>query len=160
MPAGEPAFERGTYQRELISYTSLTQVVGTEYELAMVATKLLASGADERIKWARFHVLCFDIGQFVTGEWMLYKCLSTDADIDMNTAATIELLQKRGNLLKRGYYVSSKADYGKLQGIKFEIYNVDLNDGEELRLLIRPIQISGANTFNIQGELEYRIAGV
>lgn len=158
MPGGAPAKERGTYQRELI-YTGPTDwTVGTEVEQATVAQYLVASGQDEKILWARFHCFLFDTTVATITEWMLIKCSATDAIQDLNDSAVIELLLKRGKILKRGWHRDSSEAYGNSRAIKWEVYNVNLNDGEELRMLFRPVTNAGANQMVI-GELEYRIAG-
>lgn len=159
MGQGDAPKERGTYQRELIADAPADWAVGTEVEQTTVATKLVASGQDERVLWARFSVYVYDASVPTITEWMLLKCLATDAIQDMNDSSAIELLLKRGKILKRGYHhANANLAYGSASKVKWEIFNVDLNDGEELRMLFRPVLNAGTAT-SVVGELEYRLAG-
>lgn len=157
MPGGEKPKERGTYQYVEISVVPQDLTVGTDYEIGAVATALIAAGQDERVLWARAKIFTCDNGQQMLGKWALIKCLATDALQDLNSATDLELLLKRKHILARGWVQSPHVSYGRMSHIDFEVFNVDLNDGEELRLVYCPVVAGSAQPF--YGDLEYRIAG-
>ena len=154
---------QGTYQREIVDSNALTFVAGTEYEVAVLASNVLADTADkdELFSWVRGMFFVFDTGTYCAFEWMVYKTLIADADVDMNASAAMEALHKDSKLFGRGILLQPDPDSGgPVRPVKFEFFNVKLRYGEELRLLLRPIAASGGATGHVHGVIEWRQVGV
>lgn len=152
---------RGTYQREVFSQLALTFAGATEDEVDAVATNIVASAdKDELFSWVRCQFKVHSVAEAFHYEWMLIRCLSADAMQDLDDSDTMEYLQKEGRVLKRGLVSVALPNYAAARWQKFEVYNVALNDGEELRLLIRPLVGSTADAGRIYGLLEWRQVGV
>lgn len=150
---------RGTYQREIVNNGALTFADGTEYEIPAIAQNVLAGTAnqDELYSWIRGIVYVYDTTGTMMYEWMLLKLGTADADPDLNDSPTVELLHKEKKIFGRGITMVCDPDAGApVKPIKFELYQVHLPYGKELRLLIRPITVTGAATGYCKGLLEWR----
>lgn len=152
---------KGTYNREACDEGAFTLTAGTEKEVANVAVYIhaTAAGGDQLYSWIRG---CFfvwaDTGMLY--EWALVKGLIGAAVPNLNDSDTVEKLHKDGKLFARGIDMSPIKETGRLKPIKFELYNVILQDGEELMMIVNPWCTSGANNARIMGLLEWRQVGV
>lgn len=150
---------RGTYNREIVDLSTITYTPGTEYEVEPIADNIVAATADkdELYSWVRFMAFIHDTASHLVFEWMLIKCPSADATQDLNDSDVVEKLHKDKRLFARGLLLSPDPDQGgPVKPVKFEVFNVYLPYGEELRLVIRPIQSSGGATGRVHGVLEWR----
>lgn len=150
----------GTYQREIISQTGLTFAAGTEAEVTAIAANVIADDAkDALFSWVRVSFVLYSTAEEMVYEWALIRCDKDDATQDLNDSPTVELLQKEGRILKRGMATVPVPSNSPVRWQRFSVYQVQLFDDEELRLLIRPITGSSAATGRIYGLLEWREVG-
>lgn len=153
---------KGTYQREIIALSALDWVAGAEYEVTAVASNIIASTAqkDELYSWVRGTLFVYDVTSGITYEWMLIKSVSSDATQDLNDSDVVEKLHKERRIFARGLVLVPDPDAGgPVKPISFQVYNVALPYGEELRLLLRPIRASGTANGRIDGLIEWRQVG-
>jgi hypothetical protein len=150
----------GTYQRELSSQTAITWTGGTETEVTALANSIVANVADqdEMWSWIRFQFYVGHSSAFMYYEYMVIKCLATDATQDLNSSSVVESLHKQSRIFARGLMYSCSSA-GASKPIKLELYNVKLEYGEELRLLIRPLHDVVGATGMVYGLLEFRRVG-
>lgn len=149
----------GTYQRTTVSVDTATFVAGTEYEVANVANLILASTAnqDEMYTWIRGMMFVYDTATAMCYEWFVIRCEITDATQDLDDSTVAEALHKDKKIYARGLIMAPDPDMGgPVKPIKFEFHKVRLRYGEELRLLLRPILVSGGATGYVKGVLEWR----
>lgn len=153
---------RGTYQREIVADSGLTLTPGTEFEVNELGDNVVASTADkdELFSWVRGFLFVYDTTNHVVYEWAVVRQLSTDGLPDFNSSSAVEALHKDKKILARGMLLCPDPDSGgPVKPIKFEFYNVALRYGEELRLVIRPIQSSGGASGRVDGLVEWRQVG-
>lgn len=146
----------GTYQRELESLQAQSWTADTEVELPELATDIVASGQDEMFSWIRGHYMLWDTASALALEYAVIRCKSTDALQDLNDGSTMEALQKEGRIFKTG--LLAVQIYTRIIEIKFEFKQVKLPDGEELRLVIRPLRTT-SNSTEIVAKVEWRKIG-
>jgi hypothetical protein len=148
----------GTYRMSDWSDPVLGFVADTEVEVPIVSTEVYASGTDEMYSFVRgkFWFTCTTTSSIA--EWYLLKCLATDATQDLSNDTVVEGLQVDRRIFARGVFTTGIEGYSPFGVIKFAKYNVKLRDGEELRLLVRPIK-AGAVTIKAYGILEWRKVG-
>lgn len=151
---------KGTYQRDLIADTAQSWTGATEFEVDELSDAVFASGKDEMYSWVRGMVFLYDSDAFWGYEWMVIKCDSADALQDLNNNSAVEDLLKEGRIFARGLHMLPAPSTGApVRPIKFEFYKVELQDGEELRLVIRPLITCNAGKGYIYGILEWRQVG-
>lgn len=153
----------GTYQRAVLHMTGLNFVEGTEYEVSTVADVIVASteNEDELFTWVRGMYFVYSTSAHMSFEWALIKIDSADADPDLNSGTIFERLHKEKRVFARGMILNPDPDVGgPVKPFKFEVHQVKLLYGEELRLLLRPIGVSGAADGQVVGLLEWRQQGV
>ena len=151
----------GTYQRQDWLATAQTQTVGTEYEIAYVSGVIVAETANknELFSWVRGQVFLYETAQYSAFEWFLVRMDTADAIPNLDDEPTAEKLQREKRIMSRGLICQGHPTYGGLRPIKFEVFNVKLVYGEELRLIIRPLVASGAAQSTHFGLLEWRQVG-
>lgn len=151
----------GTYRRSEISQLSLSFSSGTELEVTQVATDLVADDSKDTVfTWLRIHFMLFDSAEVMPFEYALIRCDTGDALQDMNSDSTMEELQQEGRILARGIkFVGDVNAGGPCPLIKIEKYKVVVPDGEELRLVVKPMSAGTASGGVIRGVLEWREAG-
>lgn len=148
---------RGTYQRALVEETGQTWAVGTEFEAEDISDVLVASGKDEMFSWIRYQLWLYQTDGPCKYEWMLVRQASADPLPDMNDSSVMEYLFKEKKIFSRGLMAQTEDTYG-LRALKAELFNVKLYDGEEIRLVVRPI--SSVTATGVQrGIVEYRKIG-
>lgn len=150
----------GTYQTEQVALTNIDFTVGTEYEVAVIATSILANtdSKDEVFSWIKLGAVAGDTASAWAYEWFLLRCNITDATQDTDDEAVMEALQKDKKVLKRGFLSGGNASYTGWRKLEFELFQVRLRYGEEIRLLINPLYTGGA-TNCLYGRLEWRQQG-
>lgn len=149
---------KGTYQRSLISDVNRQIAATVEYEVADVATAIAGSAtADTLYSWVRGRgwFLNSVAAEGICLEWMIIKCASGDALQDLNDSAIVEDLHREGRVFARDMcaFVSGSRQF------EFEFYNVKLDLGDELRMVVRPITGTAGATFHTVGVLEWRQVG-
>lgn len=161
LPASVSYVTQGTYQRELIASTGQAWTAGTEFEVATVSDNIVADTADrdEMYSWVRGMMMLYISAAANIYEWMVLRMDSGDALPDLNTSSVVEALQKDKRILCRGYEYCTHPTYNPPKRVKFELFNVKLRYGEELRFVVRPL-ITTADAGNIYGLLEWRQVGV
>ena len=152
---------QGTYQRELVELEAQAWTEGTEFEVAAISNNIVAAteNRDDLFSWVKFQGYLFiwaTVGQF---EWMVLRMESGDGLPNLNDNGVVEALQKDKRILKRGFYMTANAGYEVPPKIKFELFNVKLRYGEEIRLVIRPMETT-ADAGQVKGILEWRQVGV
>lgn len=153
----------GTYQRAILHETVINFAEGTEYEITHLAANLVADTADkdELFTWVRGMYFVYSTSAHMSFEWILMRIDAADADPDFNSASTFERLHKEKRIFARGIILNPDPDVGgPVKPFKFEVHQVKLLYGEELRLLLRPIGVSGAADGQVVGLLEWRQQGV
>lgn len=137
------------------------QVGGTEAEVLAVATDIAGSAtADTMYSWIRAKIYLLNTAvEPLVYEWALIKCQSTDALQDLSDEAVMEKLQKESRIFAREFHATGKNESG-LKPISFELYNVKLDLGEELRLVVLPHRSTAGATAEYYGVLEWRQVGV
>lgn len=152
---------KGTYQRLLVEPAVVQHVSGTEGEITAIAGVILTPAeGDAMFSWIRYKSFIYStdaVGDKLLFEYALIKCGTGDALQDLNDSVKMEDLHKQSRVFARDtIFVRS----GDAKTIKFELFNVALDNGEELRLVIRPwITTTGASVFH-RGVLEWRQVGV
>jgi hypothetical protein len=151
----------GTYQRNVVNETGITFTAGTEIEGTSLASVIVADVADQDslFSWVRGKLYIYHNSLPIIFEWMIIKCLGTDALQDLNDNAVVEKLHKESRIMARDVSYGGTPTYVPPKNIKFEFYNVKLDTGEELRLVIRPILGGAGATGVICGLLEWREVG-
>lgn len=152
----------GTYQRDLIQAEAQAFTQGTEFEISDVSDAIVAATAnkDELFSWVRGKVFKFITDGYDCYEWMVLRQNSADALPDLNDNAAVEILQKEKRIYTRGFELVPDPDSGgPVKPIKFELFNVKLRYGEEIRLVIRPL-VTTAATGRYYGLIEWRQVGV
>lgn len=153
----------GTYQRLTLESTGVALVKGTELELdTNISDNIRGDGvSDALFSWIRYLGYFGTLSTYSTAiEWMLLKCLQSDGTQDLSDPAVVERLQKESRLFARGMIVNGSAEAGNgYRKLAFEVYNVKLQLGEELRLVGRPLLAVGASNFVGYGVLEWRQVG-
>lgn len=150
----------GTYHRDLIENTGLTLVEGTEYNVGAIQTNIVADdGRDALFSWVRCQLWAYDTTKRAFGEFALIRCDAAEGTQDLNSDTVVENLHKQGRILWRKIAHSCAPDGGGISLHKFEVYNVKLDDNEELRLVYRPWNGSAASSFDFKGILEWREVG-
>lgn len=149
----------GTYHRELITATGVTDAAGTERELTTLANIVKADSKDELFSWIRYVVYRWSSADPICYEWAVIRCQQSDATQDLNADATVEGLQRMGRILKRGIIWDLPVAGSGPRPIKFELFNVKLDVGEELRILLCPWVSTAGATVSEKGLLEYRQVG-
>ena len=150
----------GTYHRDIIIQRSLTFTAGTEWEVPELATNIVADdGRDALFSWVRCVFWVYDEGTRHLYEWFVIRCDKDEALQDMNTDSVVENLHKQGRILRRDIVQVFDPEAGNIKKNKFELYNVKLDDDEELRLVVRPITTGGASAGAADGVLEWREVG-
>lgn len=150
----------GTYHRTLIDTAPAQWVADTEVEETHVSTEIVADdGRDALFSWIRVQFYLYDTESRTFGEWMLIRCDAGEALQDLNDDTVVENLHKQGRILRRDLFMSCDPDGGSIKRHKFELYNVKLDDDEELRLVIRPWVSAAAATCFVRGIIEWREVG-
>lgn len=152
---------QGTYQRDLIAMEGVAMTTGTEYEVADVSDVITATTAnkDELFSWVRGLIFVYIDNLPSMHEYMLIRMKQADALPDLNDAAAVEYLQKEKRILTRGWIHQPLWTYNSLKAVKFELYNLQVPYGEELRFVVRPLTSTAANGY-VRGLLEWRQVGV
>lgn len=153
----------GTFNIAYLTSTGEQYIIATSNEVAAPALYLKADDKDEMYSWIRLNAFIFDSADDLIFEYALIRCLQDDALQALDDADTLEYLMKEKRILKRGIHAAPC--YGATTGsvpkkLAFELYQVKLRTGEELRLIIRPIYpaITG-NSVHELGTLEWRKVG-
>lgn len=151
---------QGTYQREIEALSGQAWTSGTEFELETVSDNIVAATAnkDELFSWVRGNYIVSISGTNMVYEWMIIRMDSADALPDLNSSSVVEALQKDKRIFARGFEYISNTTYQTPRRIKFELYNVKLRYGEELRLVIRPLSTT-ADAGIVNGLFEWRQVG-
>lgn len=149
----------GTYNRVTIAADTLDWTSGAEWELTDLATNVAASGKDELYSWIRAKIYVCATGERCVYEYAVIKCASTDALQNLDDSPTVELLHKQHKVLARDIMMVPAPVNSSVKPVKFEFFNVQLNDGEELRLVIRPIATNTVDLGTYYGLLEWRKVG-
>ena len=150
----------GTYHRELINTTGMQFVAGTEREIVEVAANIVADdGRDALFSWVRCQLWVIDTAGRCFGELAVIRCDAGEALQDLNDDTVVENLHKQGRILWRALFQSCDPDGGGVKLHKFELYNVKLDDDEELRLVFRPMNDAAGATCEYRGILEWREVG-
>lgn len=151
----------GTYHRDLIEAGAGVQwVTGTEVEVTQVAEHIVADdGRDALFSWIRMQFWLYDTAQRTMGEWAVIRCDKDEALQDLNDDVVVENLHKQGRILRRDMFMSCDPDGGSIKRHKVELFNVKLDDDEELRLVIRPWVSAAGATCYATGILEWREVG-
>lgn len=150
----------GTYQRDIVYQDSIQWAAGTEDEVDQVATSIAGSGTEDTMySWIRGKIyINNNSGEHMCYEWALIKCQSADAMQDLNDAAAMEKLMRESRIFGRDIWACG-ATRTSLKPVKFELYQVKLQVGEELRLVVRPVVGSAAGSVGYMGLIEYRKVG-
>lgn len=153
---------KGTYQRDTVALEGQNWAQGTEFEIPDLAAVILADTADkdELFSWIRGQVFVYDNVAGWSYEWAIIKCDVGDGLQDLNDNSATEILHKEGRLFARGLAMTPGNTYGVARPIKFELFNVNLRYGEELRLVIRPLKATSAGGGYVYGIIEWRQVGV
>jgi hypothetical protein len=147
----------GSYQTEEQAWATRDLTENVEQEIALLSDNIAAPTDDVLLSWIRFRWTCQTLDEPVAYEWYLLKCKSTDALQDLSDELVIEAMQRDKAILKRGTYILGYATVGyKMTTI--QLYNVKLERGYELRLVIRPIISTGH--CKSWARLEWRQVGV
>lgn len=150
----------GTYQRALVYQDNMTWVANTEDEVDGVAAAIAGDVTkDTMYSWIRAKIYVNNnVAEHMGFEWALIKCASGDALQDLNSAADMEKLMKESRIFARDvqYYSLSR---GSVKPIRFELFNVKLNLGDELRLVVRPLCASAGASMYYIGLIEWRQVG-
>lgn len=160
LPASVSYVTQGTYQRELIASTSQAWTAGTEFEVSTVSDNIVADTADrdEMFSWVRGMLMFYITAASNIYEWMVLRMDSGDALPDLNSSSVVEALQKDKRILSRGFEYVTHPTYNVPKKVKFELYNIKLRYGEEIRFVVRPL-VTTADAGNIYGMLEWRQVG-
>lgn len=129
----------GTFHRDVDSSSDWDLVKDTEVEIPTVSDNIVANGSDKYFRWIRIWFWAQGgAGIQVPLEYVLMRCKSTDALIDLNSAAEFELAQKQSRILAHGWYFVNEGQYVAAKLLSLNKYKIQLYDGEELRLVFRP----------------------
>lgn len=152
---------QGTYQRDIVLTESQTWTIGTEFEVTDLSDVIIAStvSKDELFSWVRGQIFCYKTGDGFLFEWMLIRQKTADSLPDLNDNAAVELLQKEKRIFARGLVHQPAPEYSKLSAVKFEVFNVGLRYGEELRFVVRPLTAASGTGF-LKGLIEWRQVGI
>lgn len=150
---------QGTYNVYRATDSGLSFTAGTEYASSRLSNQVAASGKDEMYSWIRgmFRIIHSD-ASVCSGEWFVLKQKTTDALPDMDTSAEVEVLQKEKRIFAHGMFSNGSATYYPPKWIKFQLYNVKLNDGEELRFVFKPFTTTVGHG-QIMSIMEWRAVG-
>lgn len=157
-PTGLQFVTSGTYQREVVNQSGLDLVVGTEAEIPELATNIVCT-EDALLSWVRMHWAHYSHTEAELYEWFVIKCQSSDGIQDLSSATVVEDLQRLKKIFGRGVVTQCAAAYGKVKVMKLEFFQVKLNRGEELRLVLRPILANTASAGKYFAVLEWRQVG-
>lgn len=148
---------QGTYNVFRATDSGIAWTDGTEYESTRVSNQVLASGKDELYSWVRGQFLLYSVGSPWRYEWFVVRMNSADALPDFDTSSEVEVLQKEKRIYARGMIMAPLRTYSSIRTVKFELYNVKLRDGEELRLIIKPYGTVADGV--VQSVMEWRKVG-
>lgn len=150
----------GTYHRDIISLADQTWATGSEFEVTTVASHIVADDSrDALFSWIRAKMYIFSIAERQFYEYAVIRCDKDEALQDLDDDTVMENLHKQGRILRRDLIMCCDPDGGSVPAVKFELYNVKLDDDEELRMVVRPIVASSAASGNVFGLLEWREVG-
>lgn len=155
---------QGTITQTWTTNTAQDFTAGTEKLLGGVSTVLLASANDEVINWMKLMFVVFpdnQVANFALYQWWLIKQKTTDALPNFDSANfEYDRLIRNGQVLGRSKDIVAVGNdaYTNHRCITVEKYNIRLQKGEELRLVIRPLNTIADGVYEFTA-LEYRLAG-
>lgn len=136
----------GTYNCE--RYLTVNQTwasSGAEYEIEGLNLATAATGKDVMFSWIRGHGFLWDAHatqssrEVIAYEWFVLRLEQGASIPDMDDGDTVEALHKQRRVFARGVVSQPPVQNAHMKGLKFELFNVVVPDGEELTLIVRPI---------------------
>lgn len=159
-PSSVAFVTKGTYQREPIDIGAATSwIAGTEVEIPIAAyIKATAAAGDQLFSWIRVTMYAWELDAKMLFEWAIVKQEQGLAMPNLDSSDDMEKLHKEGRLFARGLLYVPHPTH-KVPPVKVELYNVIIDDGDELVMVYKPWITGAANAARVMGMLEYRQVG-